>query len=181
MDLQDPLRLRLLSHLQCFSAQREVVAKATTLQNNSWNSMSTMSTHNQHNQYVTGSGMSSMGSMLTSHNTNQSDMNINGHTTQSGLVPTSYSDARVSQPDISSSLHSSGMRLPTSVNMPSIHGQMSNMNNSGGQSPPLIPQLHGQFSMPLNTMQSIMAQNQQGYNNGSSVKPYRPWGSELAY
>lgn len=28
LDLQDPLRMRLLSHLQCFSAQREAAAKA---------------------------------------------------------------------------------------------------------------------------------------------------------
>lgn len=27
LDIQDPLRLRLMSHLQCFSAQRELAAK----------------------------------------------------------------------------------------------------------------------------------------------------------
>ncbi|KAG5681772.1 hypothetical protein PVAND_011180 [Polypedilum vanderplanki] len=39
MDIQDPLRLRLMSHLQCFVAQRELSAKSSTatMSGTSWN------------------------------------------------------------------------------------------------------------------------------------------------
>lgn len=41
MDIQDPLRLRLMSHLQCFVAQRELSAKssATTMSSSNWSSL----------------------------------------------------------------------------------------------------------------------------------------------
>jgi len=186
MDLQDPMRMRLLSHLQCFSAQREAAAAAkVTLQNSSWNTMSTHTPIN--NQYGTGNGMSTMGSMISSQqNNHQSDLTMNSHSTHQGLSSVTFSEARISQPDISSTSLHSNVRLPSSMNMP-LHGQMPNMNSGAGQqvSPSLIPQLHSQFpvSLNMNSMQSMMAQNNSNnYNTSSpSVKPYRPWGSELAY
>lgn len=176
MDLQDPMRMRLLSHLQCFSAQREAAAKAT-IQNTSWSSMTTHAPIN--NQYGTGNSMQSMGSMISSQQNNQSDLTMSTHSSHQGIAAVSFSEARISQPE---SIHGN-LRLASSMNMP-LHGQISNMNPSAGQqvSPSLIPQLHGQFPVSLNTMQSMMSQNgSNNHYNNNSVKPYRPWGSELAY
>ena len=55
MDIQDPLRLRLLSHLQCYSAQREVATKAG-FQNASWNHVTMTSHHNLNSQYCSAPG-----------------------------------------------------------------------------------------------------------------------------
>lgn len=44
MDIQDPLRMRLLSHLQCFVAQREISAKSQNVSlNSSWSSAASSS------------------------------------------------------------------------------------------------------------------------------------------
>ncbi|XP_060067406.1 hairy/enhancer-of-split related with YRPW motif protein 1-like [Ylistrum balloti] len=175
MDLQDPMRMRLLSHLQCFSAQREAAAKAS-LQNSTWSSMTPHAPIT--NQYGTGSSMQSMGSMISSQQNNQSELAMSTHSSHQGISSVSFSEARVSQPE---SLHGN-LRLPSSMNVP-LHGQMSNMNTAAGQqvSPSLIPQLHGQFPVSLNSMQSMMSQNGSNNYNNNAVKPYRPWGSELAY
>lgn len=185
LDLQDPLRLRLLGHLQCFSAQREAAAVAkASFQNSSWNAVPS---HPSINSQYTGSGMSSMGSMITSQN-NQSELPMSTHSTHQSLSSVSFSESRIGQGDISSSSLHSNMRLPT--NVPS-HSQMPSMNSSNQPiSPSLIstiPQLHSQFpvSLNMNSMPGMMSQN--SYNSSSpslnqhNVKPYRPWGSELAY
>ncbi|XP_048727188.1 hairy/enhancer-of-split related with YRPW motif protein-like [Ostrea edulis] len=172
LDLQDPLRMRLLSHLQCFSAQREAAAKAS-LQHSSW---SPLPTHTGINSQYPASAMTPMGSMITSQLPNQPDLPMGPHSSAQALSSLSYSDTRVSQPDISSSSLHGNMRIQSS-NVPA-HSQMSNMNSTGQE--PLIssiPQLSSQFQVSLNSM-PMMSQNG---NNFNSAKPYRPWGAELAY
>ncbi|KAK3088392.1 hypothetical protein FSP39_018553 [Pinctada imbricata] len=181
LDLQDPLRMRLLSHLQSYSAQREAATKAS-LQNSSW---SPMPSHPTINSQYSGSSMSSMGSMISSQLPGQSDFTSNNHSSQ-GLSSLSYSESRVSLPDISSSSLHGNMRIQSSVNI-SSHSQMQNMNSTGQDVSqaliPSFPQLNNPFpvSLNVNPMSSMMSQNGSNYNGSQAVKPYRPWGSEIAY
>ena len=187
MDLQDPLRLRLLSHLQCFSTQRLAAAKSS-FQNTSWNSMSSHPSINSVNQY-TGNSMSSMAAIMPAQHSNQSEhLSASTHNSISGHPSTSYSESRISQSD-SSSLHNS-MRIPLPSSMGSLggHNQLSSMSSNSGQSitpPSLLPQqINTQFPM-LNALNPMMSPNG-SYNSGQlnqlgSLKPYRPWGSEIAY
>ena len=178
MDLQDPLRLRLLSHLQCFSTQRLAAAKSS-FQNTSWNSMPSHPSINSVNQY-TGNSMSSMAAIMPAQHSNQSNhLSASTHNSITGLPSTSYSESRISQSD-SSSLHNSmRIALPSSMGSLSGHSQLNSMSSNSGQSitpPSLLPQqINTQFPM-LNSLNPMMSPN--SYN---SVKPYRPWGSEITY
>lgn len=214
LDLQDPLRLRLLGHLQCYSAQREAAAKAS-LQNSSWSGMGSMGSMNTHGsfpptQYGSSSMNPPMGSVIpshqhTGHHLNQTEpiaappMPTSTHQTAGGVLGSSapigsstgssFSDpSRLNQSD---SLLSGHMRLSSSGS------QTTHMNhNTVAQSqisPPLfstLPNLHSQFpvSLNMNSVSSMMStpNSNMAYQNtinqsNSSVKPYRPWGSELAY
>ncbi|XP_048252598.1 hairy/enhancer-of-split related with YRPW motif protein 1-like [Haliotis cracherodii] len=192
MDLQDPLRLRLLSHLQCYSAQREAAAKAS-LQNSSWSSMTP---HSGFNSQYGSATMSGMSGMITSQHVGQSEhvSSMSAHSGHSGVSSSvSFSESRLSQSDSAASIHGH-MRLPTA----GVGGQVPSMNSSTSQvsqiSPPLLsslPQLHNQFpvSLNVNSVSSMMSPNSGPIYNPAtsanqhshSVKPYRPWGAELAY
>ena len=187
MDLQDPLRLRLLSHLQCFATQRLPTAKPS-FQNSAWNSLNTMPSHPtmnslNANQYG-GNSMSTMSAMLPSQHSSQSDqLAMSSHDSHSVVPSVTFSDSRIGQSE--NSLHNS-MRIPTAPSMGS-HSHMSSMTSNTGQSSILNQQIHSQF--PMLNMNSMMSpNNSQSYNSSAgnlnqlgSVKPYRPWGSEIAY
>ena len=180
MDIQDPLRLRLMSHLQCFSAQREAAAKAS-LQNSSWNGLPSHATMNS--QY-NGSTMSVM-------NQPSDQLAITSH--PSGLAsmpPVSCTDSsRLGQHADSTHSHvTSAMRLPTTG---SVAPHMPTVTSSSAQvSPPVLtglPQVHTQF-LSVNSMPMLSPTGTHNYNSHTSlnqtlsaVKPYRPWGTELAY
>ena len=184
MDLQDPLRLRLLSHLQCFSTQR--AAAKSSFQNSSWNSVPSHASLNSVSQY-SGNSMSTMAAIMQPQHSNQSDhLNISTHNSLSSHPPTSYSESRISQSD-SSSLHNS-MRIPLPSSMGSLAGptHMSSMSSNSGQSitpPSLLPQqINTQFPMlNMNPMMSPNSYNSAQLNQLGSVKPYRPWGTEISY
>ncbi|KAF7493726.1 Hairy/enhancer-of-split related with YRPW motif protein [Sarcoptes scabiei] len=84
IDFQDPLRLRLISHLQCYAAQREISLKSST----GWNPnlfttpmypASTSTTMSS----ATGTASSSSSSITTGHQTSSSTSNVNHSTTSS--------------------------------------------------------------------------------------------------
>lgn len=181
MDLQDPLRMRLLGHLQCYSAQREIVSKSTF--QNSWNPVSP---HPTINSQYSSSTVTAMGSMVSTQQNSQSELAMTPQTSHHGLSNSAFTDSRLSHSDIQPSSIQGNMRLTGSGNVPSHH-QMTSMNSSNQQGSssliPSIPQIHRQLPMSfnMNPMQSMMSQNgSNGYDINSS-KPYRPWGSELAY
>ena len=184
MDIQDPLRLRLMSHLQCFSAQREAAAKAT-LQNGSWNSVG--SHHSIGGQYS--STPTSMSSMMGIHNSQGDQLSMSSHATALSSMPSSCSDLRMGTQQTDSML-SSG-RLPTTA---SVAPQMPSIATSSAAqisqiSPPVmhgLSQMHSQFpvSLSVNSVPMLSPNGSHNYNNSlshHSVKPYRPWGAELAY
>ncbi|KAK3588581.1 hypothetical protein CHS0354_001906 [Potamilus streckersoni] len=182
IDLQDPMRLRLLSHLQCYSAQRETSAKVS-YQNSSWNAMpshSALSTENSH--YNTTSTVSSMSSMLPSHSTTEHAFSSN-----SGLLSVAFAtDHRLNQSDVLSPLPSH-MRLSAASNM-SGSSQISSTNTVSSQQsstnflPALPSQSHSQFPVSFNVNTVMSPNNSNPYSNlTSGMKPYRPWGGEIAY
>lgn len=182
MDLQDPLRLRLLGHLQCFSSQRDVAVatKTTNLHNSAWNSMQTHPSIGS--QYCAG-GISSVGNMFAAQHTGQSEhMSMTSHSAHSGVSTVSFSEPnRLNTTDNTPSLHNHP-RLGNSTSLAG-HSQIT-MNSQNGQqvSPslmPSIPQLSSQYpvTLPVNSMMSPNGTH--SYHN--AVKPYRPWGGEIAY
>ncbi|CAI9718942.1 enhancer-of-split related with YRPW motif 1-like [Octopus vulgaris] len=204
MDIQEPLRLRLLSHLQCYCAQREAAAATKTPH---WSSVSTHPTIN--NQYNGSNHMTSVPNMIgtaSTQHTGQNEHHLSTiSTSHSGLsvatsaVPPSYSEARVSQqteisPPSSSTLHSH-MRLPTSAPaVASASHQMAASLNTSAQmqqiSPSMLPTMSQISQFPVSLNSSMMSPNNHTYGSangvginqhGPAVKPYRPWGTELAY
>lgn len=206
MDIQEPLRLRLLSHLQCYCAQREAAAAAKS---SHWSSVASHPGIN--NQYGGTNHMSSMPNMIGAAATATQHSGQNEHhlatisTTHSGLsatataVPPSYSEPRVSQTadssvPSSSTLHGH-MRLPTTAPaVASTSHQMQSLNTSAQMpqiSPSMLPTMSQLSQFPVSLNSSMMSPtnthsygggNGGGINqHGSSVKPYRPWGTELAY
>ncbi|XP_064652224.1 hairy/enhancer-of-split related with YRPW motif protein 1-like [Lineus longissimus] len=189
MDIQDPLRLRLMSHLQCFSAQRELATKACH-QNTSWNSVP--SHHGLNSQYGSSPATSMSSSMISQHNT-QNDQLSMSHL--GGMPPCTDTMARIGQSDSMTSLSNMphNVRIPTTA---SVAPQMPNISTSSAQishAQPLLPtlsQVHTQFpvSLSVNSM-PMMSPSGHSYSPtttsalhaAASIKPYRPWGAELAY
>lgn len=183
MDIQDPLRLRLMSHLQCFSAQREASAKAT-IQNSSWGSVQSHPAINS--QYGGGVSMTAVSNMLTSQHPSQSEqLSMNHSNNNLTMATTSYSESRISQSDNTSSLHGH-MRLTTAgtQQMPSISTSSTHGSEISPSLIPTIPQLHTQFpvSFSVNSLSMMSPSGAHTYSQHQHpVKPYRPWGAELAY
>ena len=205
MDIQDPLRLRLLSHLQCFSAQREVATKAG-FQNASWNHVNMSSHHNLNSQYCGAPGGQLIGHASSILPGNQGDQ-LAIATHANGL--SSYSDngrmlAHHHHNHVDSSTNrnimvSPNMRIPSTGSATAVAPpQVSCVNSTVSSASPMgtsvtlpgLPQiLHPQYPISLNMNSMPMLSPSGGhYNLGpssglvpSSVKPYRPWGSELVY
>ncbi|KAK2175838.1 hypothetical protein NP493_703g01018 [Ridgeia piscesae] len=211
MDIQDPLRLRLLSHLQCYSAQREVATKAG-FQNASWNHVTMTSHHNLNSQYCSAPGgavgtlvghassilpgsqgdqlaitshanglscYADSGRMVAHHHSHvDSSSNRNMMSSPQNMrIPSTGSATAVAPPQVScvNSTVSSASPMATSVTLPGL--------------PQIHTQIHTQYPISLNMNSMPMLSPSGGhYNLGpssglgpASVKPYRPWGSELVY
>lgn len=175
LDIQDPLRLRMIGHLQCYSTQREVASKHASLnptfQGGSWNSMSAHPSWNS--QYST----NSMGAMGV-HGGGQVD-----HTQL-----------------LSSSSISSGVHSSAGTDTSRVHPHMDNhmrLSSSGGGNGPAqlhsscptsqpLPQVHTQFPVSLSVNSVSMLSPSHNYTSNSfplshQAKHYRPWGAELAF
>ncbi|XP_013414700.1 hairy/enhancer-of-split related with YRPW motif protein 1 isoform X3 [Lingula anatina] len=184
MDIQDPLRLRLMSHLQCFSAQREAAAKAS-YQNSQWN----MTTSPHFNMNINVNSQYSGNPMITSQQS--TDQLMTSHHT---ALPTSCSEPKYNphQDAVNSNIGNHHLRLPTTA---SAAPQMSSVASSSSSGHAQMPQLSSslvppslqhssQFSLGMNSLPMLSPTGPHNYNPSSSshaVKPYRPWGSELAY
>lgn len=188
IDIQDPLRLRLLSHLQCYSAQREAATKAR-FQNSSWNTVATP--HALHSQYnATSMGAMATG-MISQHASQTDQLSMTSHSglsSHSGLASVAYSESsRLGQHD------SSHNHMPSSMTgMRSSAPQMSSVTSSTASQVSQsvlsgLPQVHTQFPVSLGMNSVPMLSPTTHYNGSSSsalsqaVKPYRPWGAELVY
>lgn len=193
MDIQDPLRLRLMSHLQCFVAQRELSAKTNAHQ--SWSPgnyqtpiayqtvqppppphpPSTVSYHHNYPPQTSSSSNSyvpnissplipieccSTTNRTQTTNTLSHSQNISHEMHHPSPHHHYQTEGEVQEnavyTDISSNTHRSASAA------------VANYNNSQ------FPPLNAQAYPPHDGVPG-------GAYNGSTMKPYRPWGAEMAY
>lgn len=234
MDVQDPLRLRLMSHLQCYSAQRELAAKsaaAAAVATNPWSSGTTSATNNSINNNNTTSIVAPAAAALSSSTAHSmaSQFHPSASNPNSGPPPASYSGQMLSEQNyhplpyshipsepssfssgIGSAMTSSSgvtpcnQRLSSGCSLPASGGQYSSTStsfcssynssfsptgyNSNGGLNSSIGNLHGaplapaaqSLTAPTATTSSVPSSSMSAINS-SSMRPYRPWGTELAY
>ncbi|XP_071492275.1 hairy/enhancer-of-split related with YRPW motif protein 1-like [Diadema antillarum] len=186
MDIQDPLRLRLMSHLQCYVAQREF----------------------QTRQHYTVSGHHSQ---FPAHTHSQTPaLPPPPHSGQHNSGPTSDHHPPSLPPAVTSVSENSRQMLPmiTSTSQAdtqlqtSCHGRLPGpapptgvatsapIGNTPGQlTTPSLPAIHSQYPVPYNTLPVLSPNGYTGSPTSTShnahtaivTKPYRPWGTEMAY
>lgn len=195
MDVQDPMRLRLMSHLQCFATQRELSNKQV-------------------------SGATGVTSPTTSSTTPTSvntpaPSNSWPFPATPGYATTNVNNGHNFNNHPSSSGQQTGTPGPSSVFDQSGHHYNMDMSNSFGHHPSAnVARLHHHphAGMPhhhsggtMTTLQPVqpghphhpasaayphvnhhpfpsLATQNGGYSaSGNQVRPYRPWGAELAY
>lgn len=194
MDLQDPLRLRLMSHLQCYSAQRELALKSAS-SHSGWNPSAFTTpqfaapippTHPpSHSANVSSLTNDSMPLHGTAPVTSHYNPNGSHHHQHQPIIDGTTGHSLGGQSLMSHSVvpKSSGSPSPISSSMPigypptsgpSISSMASSNHHhhtnayftSGyGAPPPCVPTSSSAIIPP----------------QGASVKHYRPWGAELAY
>lgn len=192
MDIQDPLRLRLMSHLQCFAAQRELASKqASTVSpwgysTSSQNYPPPLNPIVPSSSSVPGSSHSTSGNLVSNmsspvqqplpltllNNPNVPDLNnhfdISTSCAQSTIVPTTSVGQLHTQPS------------STSVLTPLSRATTTMASTGFGYSHHQYPNLNA--FPPTSSGNSNHHQNYNQGNSNSQMKPYRPWGgAEVAY
>ncbi|XP_064476217.1 hairy/enhancer-of-split related with YRPW motif protein-like [Ornithodoros turicata] len=157
IDLQDPLRLRLMSHLQCYSTQREIAAKSA---NSSWTAASPgVPTP----QYPPPLPVPSPQHPATSASSSPADSY-----TSSGLESSPGSFRQPFPSSRSSHQHSMSLSPPSGLTLGAAHvGSNQYFPNHGFVPPTSSTSMPGAYGTELSQQ--------------TGVKPYRPWGTELAY
>ncbi|XP_033100803.1 hairy/enhancer-of-split related with YRPW motif protein 1-like [Anneissia japonica] len=178
MDIQDPLRLRLMSHLQCYTAQRELQTRQH------WNTVSNHPhNHLTHSQYQVTHHQST--TVIPQHG----DHHIPVHT------PASESNRQMVPMITSSTADSGHQTCHTRLAMPPSTTALPVTSNSGSTHfaatsvPGSIPSVHTQYPIPYNSLPMLSPTGFSPTSNPSHVathapvvaKPYRPWGTEMAY
>lgn len=183
MDIQDPLRLRLMSHLQCFGAQRELGAK-TSAPCSSWSSYqpgyanqgyqpySSTSVQNESaNQSLFNTPFMANNSTYLSTNAtpNLSEYSSSGYGTANNTsVSTSVVDSSANATGSSPvPIQTSSSNIAQSESQP-IYTDLSNPHDR-------LPNLAGSY--PYGNHHLYASQNNENYNANinNNSKPYRPW------
>ncbi|EDS25871.1 bHLH protein Hesr-1/Hey1 [Culex quinquefasciatus] len=189
MDVQDPLRLRLMSHLQCFATQRELTTKATAT-SPAWSHGGSAAgsyqpaayaphaaTSYYHQNYAPQSASSTTAPYIPQVAT------IAGHDHLAYGATGSTTDLYTSQHD--------------NVQQQQQQSQSTGSGNSSGEQrtytdisnslhPPNRPDVgYGNPQYPVSSSThgysaAAAAAAAANYNNNNSSKPYRPWGAEMA-
>ncbi|CAL1290672.1 unnamed protein product [Larinioides sclopetarius] len=148
LDLQDPLRLRLMSHLQCFSAQRDMALNSSPHPSPSpspwFSALPAMPTP----QYPSFQGARSSARDLSMYSSSSGSSSDRRPSSASSAMSTE-SASRLSPSRVRSQLPIS----PVALNASSLIGNF-------GRTSMMLPESPAQRS---------------------PVKPYRPWGTEMAY
>lgn len=207
MDIQDPLRLRLMSHLQCFVAQRELSAKSTVagVPSSNWSSFqpnytgqgyqvpyagaSPVTPHQQHNNQL----QNNFNSSYLSASASSSSAYINTSITPQSpdYASSGYGTANSTATNVSSSNNAS-TTSPTPNHPPTATEQLqlsesqqpiyTDLSNSSDR----LVSLGGNYHHYPNSNQLYSGGNNNSYtnnnnNNNNNSKPYRPWHPEMAY
>ncbi|CAH0390614.1 unnamed protein product [Bemisia tabaci] len=182
LDIQDPLRLRLMSHLQCFAAQRELATKQPT----GWYPGNPPATPTPGNLYATPTPMSPVTHQLLPpsaiphhHNTHNSSLDSSGSSlANSSMNSSSFNNSansntscESSPPMVKSDPHSSA---PTTLTPLTTVTSAGNYHHSyHHQNPSMNPHYH--HNLPPTP------QSNYSHSQSAQMKPYRPWGAEVAY
>ncbi|XP_076371516.1 hairy/enhancer-of-split related with YRPW motif protein 1-like [Tachypleus tridentatus] len=176
LDLQDPLRLRLMSHLQCYSAQRDLAVKSTVTQS-PWNTGSS--------QYFSHPIVTPSGPGV--------------HTSSSMILDTppgaqySCSISRLAHHSASEDSMTSCLLPPhPGPHVPRVPSNAMNTMSPPTMEPSINPSstfiLSSPSQMPTSQYLGTQGLPSSGYGwsntspqPSSSIKPYRPWGAEVAY
>ncbi|NP_001158467.1 hairy/enhancer-of-split related with YRPW motif 1-like [Saccoglossus kowalevskii] len=159
LDIQDPLRLRLMSHLQCYSAQQEAQRRQA------WNNVSS-----HHSQFTSTT-------VISQHN-NPTDPHLSippAAPIQATSEPMRQPIMTSQGPDTASLPTSCHLRMPSSVTSTSCTAQISPQLLSS------MPAVHTQFPMSVSTLPVLSPNGFSPTSHTIVSKPYRPWGSELVY
>jgi YRPW motif-containing protein len=190
MDLHDPLRLRLLGHLQCYCSQRESAAKAASLHS-----------HHAASSTPASAPWSGMQAPPQYPPVIGADQCLGLGSSQHSTAAPTYTDlgrmaTQHATDGLGSTAASAAAGCSVASRTPATHP--SYVTSSGGGMGPGsrsshfmlqgLPQMynHHQFPMPLSAMNSVLS-TPSGVQPGSFAaqhalgKPYRPWGLELAY
>lgn len=171
-----------MSHLQCYCAQREAAARAS-LQNSAWGHHHLTAAGPNHTQY--GNGAVVAPTMVQQH-PNQVEQ-LAAAAAHSSTISSYMDSGRANhQQTGDGGNHGTGgmavMRLqPSGVTM----GSQISSSSTGQMAAPVLsglPSVHSQF-LGVNSV-AMLSPNSFHYNSNmshQSVKPYRPWGSELVY
>lgn len=179
MDLQDPLRLRIMSHLQCFLTQKELAARANS---GGFQTYATAAAtagcppppfpiyqQNYHHHQ----GQTFMHQVPNSH-TPEHPVTQADSTTASPHAPT-YTRSSSSQ------MHSGGLMVNSAYAVSESthidqHQGATYLDLTHSNSRPV----HPYPAVPFSTGSDVYTANS-NFNNNSSKQPYRPWGAEMAY
>lgn len=207
LDIHDPLRLRLISHLQCYSAQREAAAKSASasssnshLQSPAWSSSySTRPISQSHQSYLqTPAGASvhqqqildqtAAASYLEHTRFHQNMLDAatppgHGGSTSGGVnagVRSMTSSHSISAPTSQSTQHHQlGQHTSLLAGLPPVHHTSQFLHSTAAAA--------AAAAAASNPCLSMLSPNSIGYGTTpgamlvQGVKPYRPWGAELAY
>ena len=201
MDLDDPVRLRLMSHLQCFAAQRGSTNKENPLSSStSANpfSYSPAATQPYHHPLtpnlnpVSSHSTPTIAPPINIHETGNNYLDISASctftlNTQNVLNKSRQVQLPHTQPPI---------LPPQQPHLQHHHNNTTNNSHAFILAPnltPLAPVSAHQYNQHFNTYQNFassnsaqnanfLSQNNNNSNNSAQMKPYRPWGGpELAY
>lgn len=165
MDIQDPMRLRLMSHLQCFISQRELSAKSSmgvTLCNSGVNSYNpsvsyggaNIPAQNNSNSYHQNlSNASSYPNYFSHFSSDYINVEQTVHTNNTSTANGSSISA----------ISASRMGHPQQEHTQPIYTELTNINEKA----------HYEYNNANQQFSNTTNSNNSGYN--LSVKPYRPW------
>lgn len=179
LDIQDPLRLRLMSHLQCFAAQRELASKQAASATWTYGASPTPN-------YATTSTPATPTPGLNSHSfpTPPSSGHSSGGSTLGGSLH--HLESSPTNSSTASSTHHHYEQTPTSCDQTptssSRHVSSSPLTplSSASSYPPASPgHPHPYYQLPASSQYPY---HQNAFNHtAAGAKPYRPWGAEVAY
>ncbi|CAO1400701.1 unnamed protein product [Diamesa tonsa] len=156
MDIQDPMRLRLMSHLQCFVAQRELSVKTS------------------------GTPGSTNTNWQNSYQPNYSTQSYQSYPTPQ-ITPNNQQHA---QQHHQNSFNSSYMTSPTTSYSNTSNNSSLLSSTATSQLPDYSSAYVASDSSSANTSAIpttlYATNNNNGYNNTNNSKPYRPWHPEMS-
>lgn len=182
MDLQDPLRLRLLSHLQCYAAQRELSLKASA-HPTAWNPSAFTTPHQFATPSIPAPSQSALNSSHSSTDSYWNPPSMSSSATSSSMDHHHHPHHQMSMshghmmPPPSSLIKSSPCSSPASSSACPSSSSMSNHLYSSAS----LSTASGHQYFPPGYGHVVPASSGQINGSSASVKQFRPWGGELVY